>query len=353
VESEEPTHEHLAELFARTEPDCVLDVGANGGQYGEMLRNRGYRGWIVSFEPVRDAFAALNQAASGDPRWRVFQLALGARPERRRIAVAAVSQLSSFRQFSDYAGEELPGASEVTHTEEVEVATLNEGWGRFLDGVPDERVFLKLDTQGWDLEVLDGADAVLNGLVGIQLEAPLEPIYEGVPAFTQTIERVRGLGFGLTGVFPVNRDSLLRLIEVDCVFVNSGHREATSWREQTWTMLAARFLKEVAAAVPDGAEFMLVDDATLGIEQIGGGRAIPFLEEEGEYHGAPEDGEHAVAELRKQTDRGVRHIAVAWPSFWWLDEYPELAHELRSSWRRIADSDAAVVFELGDAGVSE
>src|SRR5205807_2909453 len=97
MESEEPVHRHLAELFARVAPDCVLDVGANAGQYAQMLRRHGYRGWIVSFEPVRGAFEELEQAAGRDARWRAFRRALGARSERRRIEVAGVSQLSSFR----------------------------------------------------------------------------------------------------------------------------------------------------------------------------------------------------------------------------------------------------------------
>ena len=94
MESEEPVQEHLAELFARTRPECVLDVGANAGQYGTLLRAHGYQGWIVSFEPVAGPFEQLREAAGRDRRWRVLPQALGARRERRRIAVAEVSQLS-------------------------------------------------------------------------------------------------------------------------------------------------------------------------------------------------------------------------------------------------------------------
>jgi hypothetical protein len=90
----------------------------------------------------------------------------------------------------------------------------------------------------------------------------------------------------------------------------------------------------------------LIDDGTLGIDQLDGRRAIPFLEREGAFGGPPADGTEAVAELDRQTARGVRHAAVAWPSFWWLEAYPELADQLRSGWRRIAESQAAVVFEL-------
>jgi FkbM family methyltransferase len=347
MESEEPVHEHLAELFERVRPDCVLDVGANAGQYGTMLRDHGYEGWIVSFEPVESAFSELAETARADGRWRAFQLALGSRAERRPIAVAGVSQLSSFRRFSRHALEELPGASEVLGAEEVDIRTLNEAWRQALGGVPQERVFLKLDTQGWDLEVLAGASEVVPRLVGLQLEAALMPIYEDTPTFTQSVQHVTGVGFDLTGIFPVNRDSLFRLLEVDCVFINTHHADAERWREDTWSILSARFRDDVTSALPAGSSFVLIDDTTLGIDDLLGRKAIPCLERDGEYGGAPEDGEQAVADLARQTARGVRYLAVAWPSFWWLEEYPELAEHLGSTWRRVVDTDAAIIFELG------
>lgn len=324
----------------------MLDVGANAGQYGSMLREHGYTGWIVSFEPVQSAFAELEDVAGGDRRWRAFRLALGSSAERRTIAVAGVSQLSSFRSFSRQGLEELPAASEIVGAEEVEVTTLNEAWEEAVRGLPHRRVFLKLDTQGWDLEVLAGGDRVLPRLAGLQLEAALRPIYEGAPTFGQTLEQVTGLGFGLTGIFPVNRDSLFRLLEVDCVFINPHHSESAAWREDTWAILSARFRDEVSSAIPSGSPFVLIDDATLGLEELAGRPAIPCLERDGEYAGAPEHGEQAVAELERQ---GASWVVVAWPSFWWLDEYPELAHHLRSRWRRVIDTDAAIVFELEGA----
>lgn len=346
VESEEPVHQHLTDLFARTAPECVLDVGANAGQYGGLLRRHGYGGWIVSFEPVGSAFDDLAQVADADTHWRALRLALGARAEHRQIAVAEVSQLSSFQPFTDYASAELPLASHVTHFEDVEVKALNDCWEEVLDGIPSSRVFLKLDTQGWDLEVLDGASQRFGQLVGVQLEAAVTPIYEGVPTLARTLELVTAVGFDLTGVFPVNRDSLSRLIEVDCVFINSHHPAAETWRTDTWATLSARFQAEVAGAVPEGSPFVLIDDGTLAMDEIAGRRAIPFLEREGEYYGAPDDGAHAVSELDRMTGNRVRHVAIAWPAFWWLEEYAELTEHLRTRGRRLVDTDAALVFEL-------
>ncbi|MBO0728611.1 MAG: FkbM family methyltransferase [Acidimicrobiaceae bacterium] len=343
----ESEQEHLVELFSRVQPECVLDVGANIGQYGTMLRDHGYGGWIVSFEPVQSAFDGLSELAERDGRWRVFRLALGDRAERSRIAVSSASVFSSFKHFAPYADDEFPGVSEVIGSEEVEVRTLNDSWQEFLRGLPQSRIFLKVDTQGSDLEVVKGATSLLPRLVGVQLEAALVPIYEQVPTFPETVQFLGSLGLGLTGMFPVNRDSLLRLIEVNCVFVNPTHSEADRWHRHTWGLLRARLCGDITAVVPPEASFLLIDDCTLGIDQVDGRKAIPFLEHKGDYAGSPADGEQAVAELDRQTARGVHHIALAWPSFWWLEVYPELADELRSRWRRIAENQAVVVFELG------
>lgn len=342
----ESQQDHLAELFLRTEPECVVDVGANAGQYGTMLRENGYRGWIVSFEPVREAFERLSELAERDGRWRVFRLALGARAERKSIAISNLSVFSSFKRFAPYADEEFPGVSEVTAYEQVDVKTLNDSWEELLRGLPQRRVFLKVDTQGSDLDVVMGADRLLSRLVGVQLEVALAPIYEQVPTFPETIQYLSGLELALTGMFPVNQDSLLRLTEVDCVFVNPAHPDADGWHRDTWGLLRARLRGEIPAVVPPGASFLLIDEGTLGIDEVEGRRAIPFLERDGEYGGAPRDGEQAIAELDRQTAGGVRHLALGGWSFWWLEEYRELAHRLQSRWRRVSESQAGVVFEL-------
>jgi FkbM family methyltransferase len=350
VEPDETVHRHLAWLFSWIAPDCVLDVGANAGQYGALLREHGYRGWIVSFEPVRHVFDELAVRAKHDGRWRAFHLALGSRSERRRIAIARNPELSSLRRFSEFGANEIREDTDVIDDEEVNVLTLNDSWLECLRGLTQSRVFLKLDTQGWDLEVLKGATRVLDRLVGLQLEAALIPIYEGAPAFSEMIDHATGVGFALTGIYPVWRDTLFRLVEVDCVFINAAHPDAARWPDARWTALTTRFREDVAATVPASAPFVLIDDCALGIENLAGRQAIPFLERDDEYYGAPADGEQAVRELRLKTRQGVRHVAVAWPSFWWLREYPELADHLRANGRRLVETDTTIVFELEDEG---
>lgn len=84
--------------------------------------------------------------------------------------------------------------------------------------VPDPKVLLKVDTQGYDLEVVEGAAEVLWRVAALQLELPVKHVYDGVPGLAVTLERLDQLGFEVTGMFPVTRDrDQLRVIEFDCV----------------------------------------------------------------------------------------------------------------------------------------
>ena len=92
-----------------------------------------------------------------------------------------------------------------------------------VEGIDDPRVFLKLDTQGFDLEVLKGAESVLNKVVGLQAEASFKPIYEGMPDHITALTEFRRLGFEVTGFYLVSRDpGSYAIIEYDCVLARTA-----------------------------------------------------------------------------------------------------------------------------------
>src|SRR5713226_10094851 len=82
------------------------------------------------------------------------------------------------------------------------------------------RPYLKLDTQGYDLEVLRGSVHTLRSIAGLQSEASVIGIYRQMPDFTETIAQLKAYGFDLTGMYAVARDASLRLVEFDCVTIN-------------------------------------------------------------------------------------------------------------------------------------
>jgi FkbM family methyltransferase len=223
-----PHARDLAQLFELLKIDTVLDVGANEGGYRRFLRRHaGYRGRIVSFEPVSTAYAALALDASADPAWQGRQLALGDSDGHNEINICARSTMSSFlRRDSETLQRDgynhLLRITDVVRKETVQVRRLDSILDTVVDD-PDARIFLKCDTQGYDLQVMAGAVASLASILAIQIELSFKPIYEAAPAYDEALARLREYGFDVAGIYPVRRDELMRVVNFDCVLVNSRH----------------------------------------------------------------------------------------------------------------------------------
>jgi FkbM family methyltransferase len=213
---------HLSTLFDQYKINVVIDVGARRGEYGNWLRRNGYKGWIISFEPVAESFSFLAQTAARDPHWLAHHLALGRENGEATINVTQLTFYSSFRNPSPYAYETFGSQPTVKSTETVMVTTLDEMFDQITSVATDPRVYLKMDTQGWDLEVLEGATESLRHVAALQSEIAAQAIYEGMPMMRDALERIERCGFAISGFFPVNLDRQLRAVEFDCVAVRSS-----------------------------------------------------------------------------------------------------------------------------------
>ena len=211
--------EHLAGLLAHYRVDCVLDVGANKGQYARVLRRAGYRGQIVSFEPVPDVFAALERAAANDDRWSVHQMALG-RSDGTTAMHVVPGTMSSVLAPSEYGTGRYQQLRQVTEVE-VPVRRLD-GLLDSLPEVQDRRLFLKMDTQGYDLEAFAGLGDRVDQVVGLQSEMALLTIYDEMPRLPEALQTYEQAGFAVTGFYPVTREwRTWRVLEFDCVMVRA------------------------------------------------------------------------------------------------------------------------------------
>ena len=212
--------ELLRDVLVRCEIDCVVDVGAHLGQFGQLLRSIGYEGEIVSFEPVLPVFAALAKTAKDDGRWQAHRLALGSEDGTAELNVPEATDFASFLRPNDFSLAEFGGHTAVERTEQVPVRRLDGVVGEY---VPAEaRLFLKLDTQGWELEVLGGAAKTLERVAALQVELSFQPLYEGTPRAAEVRRFLAEQGFAVAGFFTVARDKDLRLIEADCVMIRHG-----------------------------------------------------------------------------------------------------------------------------------
>lgn len=217
---------HLMKVIEAYQIKTVIDVGANEGAFGTFLRDIGFRGTIHSFEPVSSPYKTLRAASDSDPLWHAHQCALGAANGSATINVSKFNQMSSFLKASRY-GSETWANLEVETTEDVEVRALA---SFFENGVirPTGRTFLKMDTQGFDLEVFRGAMPIRDELCCLLSELSLMPLYEGMPAFSESLETFRRAGFAVTGFFPITRNARLAMIEVDCILADQSRLEMTS-----------------------------------------------------------------------------------------------------------------------------
>jgi FkbM family methyltransferase len=195
--------------------ELVVDIGANAGQYASRLRGDGYAGWIVSAEPVSSAYAALAARAAGDARWKTMNLAFGEKEGFAEINVSEASVLSSIRHQLPAAAAFNSEARVIRH-ESVRVARLDE----VLPELPKGRAFLKIDTQGYEEQVLMGASGCLSQFLGVQMELPIIHLYEGTWRFQEAIAYMCERGFEISNIVPVNYDRAdsVSLLEVDCVF---------------------------------------------------------------------------------------------------------------------------------------
>ena len=176
----------------------------------------------MSFEPVGRHVELLRERARADSDWHIEGYALGAQEGSLPINVMASDQFSSFLQPDNSRTHDYDGLNVATHVETVKVHTLDVVLPMLRERLNFDRPYLKLDTQGFDMEVLQGARDSLPDVRALQTEASVIGIYKGMPGYMETIRYLDQQGFDVTGFYPVSRDRALRLIEFDCVMMNRG-----------------------------------------------------------------------------------------------------------------------------------
>ena len=206
----------LRDALGQLNINSVFDVGANRGQFATGLRKIGYTGWIISFEPSPDDFAALSHRFEGDHFWRGYQLTLGNENGTRSFNVMLrESQLSSFLT--------LRSVDEKVRVVPVEMKRLDAVFGEALTCIDQPRVFLKMDTQGFDLKVIEGASGCIDRMLGLLSEITAEANYENMPSYLESLNIYEGLGFRLKGLSEIawnrNRGTL---VEMDCLMIRKN-----------------------------------------------------------------------------------------------------------------------------------
>ncbi len=198
--------------------DVLLDVGANSGHYAQQMRSIGFDKKIVSFEPLKSVFKQLELNSSKDPNWHVENYAIGNEDVTSYINVAGNTYSSSLLNMLPSHLESAP-ESKFVAKEQIEVKKLDSIYHKFSSS--ENRVMLKIDTQGYEKKILEGAINSLNDIYILQLEMSIIPLYQDEMIFTEMISFLDSLNyqlFSLENGFSDLRSG--RLLQVDGVFVN-------------------------------------------------------------------------------------------------------------------------------------
>lgn len=195
----------------------VLDVGANRGQYGSMLRSQGYTGRIVSFEPLQGPYAALSATAAGDSQWTTINAALGAVSSVQAMNVSSATPSSSLLDAEDHAFH-LPESTRFVATQTISVRRLDELADELMRD--DDQTYLKLDVQGYELAAIQGASSVLERVSAVEVELSLVALYKNQPLYRDVLDVLGTEGFSVFSLEPAFFDQTSgRLLQMDAICI--------------------------------------------------------------------------------------------------------------------------------------
>lgn len=204
-------------FISRAGVSLVLDVGANTGQYAELIRSNGYRGDICSFEPLEEPFQRLQEKASKDAHWQCLRIALGSKSGHTEMNVAANLASSSLLPMTEAHLRAEPN-SRYTRREPVDIATLDQVASRLQ--LSPVATLIKIDTQGYEMEVLQGARELLEQVVLVEVEMSLVELYDGQATSKSLWTYLEHLGFELVAVHPGFSDPTSgRMLQMDGMFL--------------------------------------------------------------------------------------------------------------------------------------
>jgi FkbM family methyltransferase len=210
----------LSQLIEKLQINTVLDVGANNGQYLQLLSKIGFKGEVLSFEPVPELYQRITTLFPRKKQWRQFPYACGSQDGTAVIHVAKSNDFSSILKANAFCLKENPGALPV-RSETVQVRRLDAFIQELYSDLPERRILLKIDTQGYDCEVFSGAREILDSIKLLQVEIPAIPMYEKALSMSRALDVYLSAGFGVSGLFPVcySTDRVF-VVEYDCLLVN-------------------------------------------------------------------------------------------------------------------------------------
>jgi len=230
----------LAEVIRARGINCVIDVGGNRGHFAQRVRELGFTGRIVSFEPSPTTLPVIRAAAERDPGWTVRPVALSSEPGQAELHLHKEPQLDSMLEALPGLAGQLPIMTDEG-TVTVTVSTLAAELPAIVAGIAEPRILLKSDTQGYDARVIRGAgpDGLPPAIAAVLVELAPQHLYSGQPEMTTVLGLIMSGGFSPVAFEPFfYAPDGLRIVELDALFMRAAD-DAVDWGQPDLATQAA------------------------------------------------------------------------------------------------------------------
>jgi FkbM family methyltransferase len=214
--------EHRKVFVANLE--LVVDIGANRGQFTLAARKWARKARVIAFEPLAEAAASFRKVFQGDLRVTIHQVAIGKEAGEASIHVSAAEDSTSLLPISTLQNRIFPGTFEI-RTEMVKIRPLS-------DFIVFEEIvcpaMLKLDVQGYELEVLKGCEVLLDRFSYVYAECSFVELYSGQALADEIIAWLRKRGWRLSGIYNMIYGGKGQSVQADFLFENSCYMKPSS-----------------------------------------------------------------------------------------------------------------------------
>ena len=223
ISNNQNLYDVLAYIFKKLEINVLLDIGANEGQFANKVRKNGYAEKIISFEPLKDVYKELIKNSEKDINWTTQNFALGDYNGETIINESNYSLSSSILPMTNL---HLDAKKDSSFISQHKISI------KKIDTYIQEKklnynnIFLKIDTQGTENKVLDGANNNLDKIKGILCELSLDELYLGQKLWIEIIEKMKSKNYEVWYLekgfqHPKNR----KVLQLDCIFLNKNYKD--------------------------------------------------------------------------------------------------------------------------------
>lgn len=223
ISKNENLNDVLNYLFYKLNINILLDVGANSGQFGLKNRNSGYKKTIISFEPLKKVFNVLKKNSINDKYWKCENIAIGNKDGETIINESNYSLSSSLLPISK---EHLRAKENSNYIAQHKVLIKKLDTYIKENSLENDNIFLKIDTQGTEYDVLKGLDLNLHKIKGILCELTLTELYVGQKLWIEIINFLEKKNFEIWFLEKGFQDhKIKKVLQIDCIFINRTYKK--------------------------------------------------------------------------------------------------------------------------------